>query len=58
MKLLSTTAGRLLAAAVLSLAAFGTSAQKTQLTVYTALETDQLKAYKEGFDKANQRPTS
>lgn len=28
------------------------SAQKTQLLVYTALETDQLKAYQEGFNKA------
>jgi len=28
-------------------------AQKTTLTVYTALETDQLKAYQEGFNKAN-----
>ena len=28
-------------------------AQKTNLTVYTALETDQLKAYAEGFNKAN-----
>ena len=28
-------------------------AQKTQLTVYTALEADQLKAYQEGFAKAN-----
>ena len=27
-------------------------AQKTQLNVYTALETDQLKAYTEGFNKA------
>ena len=27
-------------------------AQKTQLLVYTALETDQLKAYQEGFNKA------
>ena len=27
-------------------------AQKTPLTVYTALETDQLKAYQEGFNKA------
>ena len=35
--------------------AFATAvlAQKTQLTVYTALETDQLKAYQEGFNKAN-----
>jgi len=29
------------------------SAQKTQLLVYTALETDQLKAYQEGFNKTN-----
>jgi iron(III) transport system substrate-binding protein len=28
------------------------AAQKTQLLVYTALETDQLKAYQEGFNKA------
>ena len=28
-------------------------AQKTTLTVYTALETDQLKAYQEGFNKAH-----
>lgn len=28
-------------------------AQKTPLTVYTALETDQLKAYQEGFNKAH-----
>jgi iron(III) transport system substrate-binding protein len=28
-------------------------AQKTQLTVYTALETDQLKAYESGFVKDN-----
>jgi iron(III) transport system substrate-binding protein len=38
----------------MGLLAFGTaSAQKTQLTVYTALEDDQLKAYTEGFNKAN-----
>ena len=30
----------------------GAMAQKTQLLVYTALETDQLKAYQEGFNKA------
>jgi iron(III) transport system substrate-binding protein len=53
MSFLSTRAGSFLAAAVLSLAAFGVSAQKTQLTVYTALETDQLKAYAEGFNKAH-----
>lgn len=29
------------------------SAQKTQLLVYTALETDQLKAYQEGFNRVN-----
>lgn len=41
------------AVAVAALAAAGAaSAQKTQLTVYTALETDQLKAYTEGFNKA------
>jgi iron(III) transport system substrate-binding protein len=40
--------------ALVALAAIaGTSwAQKTTLTVYTALETDQLKAYQEGFNKA------
>ena len=36
------------------LVASGTAmAQKTQLTVYTALETDQLKAYQEGFNKVH-----
>ena len=30
-------------------------AQKTQLTVYTALETDQLKAYEDGFNKVESR---
>ena len=29
------------------------AAQKTELLVYTALETDQLKAYEEGFKKTN-----
>ena len=53
MKFVSITAGKLLAAAALSVFACGAFAQKTQLTVYTALETDQLKAYKEGFEKAN-----
>jgi iron(III) transport system substrate-binding protein len=37
-------------AMLVSTAAF---AQKTQLTVYTALETDQLKAYEAGFTKVN-----
>ena len=36
------------------LALSGTAfAQKTQLLVYTALETDQLKAYQEGFNRVN-----
>jgi iron(III) transport system substrate-binding protein len=42
------------AVGVAALAAAGVaSAQKIQLTVYTALETDQLKAYTEGFNKVN-----
>ena len=42
------------ALALLALAAATAAfAQKTQLTVYTALETDQLKAYEAGFTKAN-----
>ena len=42
-----------LAAVALAVLASGTAlAQKTQLLVYTALETDQLKAYEEGFYKA------
>ena len=42
----------LLAAGLVAFAA-GASAQKTQLTVYTALETDQIKAYEAGFSKTN-----
>jgi iron(III) transport system substrate-binding protein len=38
--------------AALSAIASSALAQKTQLLVYTALETDQLKAYQEGFNKA------
>jgi iron(III) transport system substrate-binding protein len=53
MKFSFATFGKLAAAALLSAVAFGASAQKTQLTVYTALETDQLKAYQAGFEKAN-----
>ena len=41
------------AAVTLSLAAPAALAQKTQLLVYTALETDQLKAYQEGFNKVH-----
>jgi iron(III) transport system substrate-binding protein len=41
--------------ALTGLCAFSAAAmaQKTQLLVYTALETDQLKAYQEGFNKVN-----
>lgn len=53
MSFLSHPVGKVLAAAVLSMAALSASAQKTQLTVYTALETDQLKAYQTAFEKAN-----
>ena len=42
-----------LAAAALSLGAGSALAQKTSLLVYTALETDQLKAYQEGFNKVH-----
>jgi iron(III) transport system substrate-binding protein len=43
----------ILAAAAFAVLAIGTaSAQKTQLLVYTAFETDQIKAYEEGFYKA------
>jgi iron(III) transport system substrate-binding protein len=42
----------LLGAALLA-ACFGALAQKTTLTVYTALETDQIKAYETGFNKVN-----
>ncbi|OYU77732.1 MAG: putative 2-aminoethylphosphonate ABC transporter substrate-binding protein, partial [Burkholderiales bacterium PBB5] len=37
----------------LALLAAPVLAQKTQLLVYTALETDQLKAYQEGFNKVH-----
>jgi len=36
---------------MLALAAGGAAAQRTTLTVYTALETDQLKAYQEAFNR-------
>src|SRR5450755_4849791 len=42
----------LLGAALVSVA-LGALAQKTQLTVYTALETDQIKAYEAGFTRVN-----
>src|SRR5512141_92536 len=40
------------AVALLSALASCVWAQKTTLVVYTALETDQIKAYQEGFNKA------
>src|SRR5260221_14729785 len=43
----------LAAALVAALAAVPAFAQKTELLVYTALETDQLKAYTESFQKTN-----
>ncbi|MEP7301245.1 MAG: putative 2-aminoethylphosphonate ABC transporter substrate-binding protein [Caldimonas sp.] len=42
----------LLGAALLA-ASFGALAQKSTLTVYTALETDQIKAYEAGFNRVN-----
>jgi len=42
----------LCAGAALALAAPWAAAQKTQLSVYTALETDQIKAYEAAFNKA------
>ena len=45
---------RLLGAAIaVALASTSALAQKTELLVYTALETDQLKAYTESFQKTN-----
>lgn len=42
-----------LAAAVLTVFSLNAFAAKTELTVYTALEAEQLKTYKEAFEKAN-----
>src|ERR1700675_232675 len=44
---------RALSAIAVTAAATGALAQKTELLVYTALETDQLKAYTESFQKTN-----
>jgi iron(III) transport system substrate-binding protein len=41
------------AAVAIAFASGAASAQKTELLVYTALETDQLKAYTESFQKTN-----
>jgi iron(III) transport system substrate-binding protein len=43
----------LTAAGLCMVASFPAFAEKTVLNVYTALETDQLKAYEESFNKAN-----
>lgn len=43
----------LLAAALAAAAALPAFAEKTVLNVYTALETDQIKAYQESFNKSN-----
>src|SRR5258708_11042309 len=51
MNAMSSRLGLVLIAA--GLAAGSASAQKTELLVYTALETDQLKAYTESFAKHN-----
>jgi len=51
-RLIHVAAG-LSAVAALSLAALPVAAQKTSLTVYTALETDQLKAYQTAFERAH-----
>ena len=48
---LSTLSKSLVLTGLLALAS-AASAQKTQLLVYTALETDQIKAYQEGFNKS------
>lgn len=42
-----------LAVAVLTAFSFNAFAAKTELTVYTALEAEQLKTYKQAFEKAN-----
>src|SRR6476646_6270045 len=43
----------IVAALAFALCAAAAHAQKTELLVYTALETDQIKAYEEAFKKAN-----
>ena len=50
---MTTRSLKALLAAVFVVASAGALAQKTQLTVYTALETDQLKAYEAGFNRVN-----
>jgi iron(III) transport system substrate-binding protein len=52
MRVATAMRGTLSALVVFALATGAAFAQKTELNVYTALETDQLKAYTEGFNKA------
>jgi iron(III) transport system substrate-binding protein len=52
MRMIPASLKALLAAGLVALAT-GAFAQKTQLTVYTALETDQIKAYEAGFNRVN-----
>jgi len=53
MRLASLTKTLAFAAAAFAFAASALAQPKTQLLVYTALETDQLKAYQEGFNKVH-----
>jgi len=43
----------LCAVALAAVATFSHAQQRTQLLIYTALETDAMKLYKDGFEKAN-----
>jgi len=52
MRMIPASLKALFGAALVAVAA-GASAQKTELTVYTALELDQVKAYEAGFNKQN-----
>jgi iron(III) transport system substrate-binding protein len=52
MRMIPASLKALFGAALVALAA-SASAQKTELTVYTALEVDQIKAYEAGFTKHN-----
>src|SRR3982750_3157506 len=52
MRMIPASLKALFAAGLVAFAA-AASAQKTQLTVYTALETDQIKAYEAGFNRVN-----
>jgi iron(III) transport system substrate-binding protein len=52
MRMVSGSLKALLGATLMAVAA-AASAQKTELTVYTALELDQVKAYEAGFNKQN-----